>query len=57
MITLVSGHGSDFLLISMKEGGVSLTVSMESGQLDTAIKVRKYIIKIGICPSYFCLYL
>jgi hypothetical protein len=27
----------------MKEGGVSLTVSMESGQLDTAIKVREYI--------------
>jgi hypothetical protein len=27
----------------MKEGGVSLTVSMESGQLDTAIKVSEYI--------------
>lgn len=33
-----NGHGSDFLLISLKEGGVSLTVSLESGQLDTAIK-------------------
>jgi hypothetical protein len=42
-----SGHGSDFLLISVKEGGVSLTVSMESGQLDTAIKVRKYIFTIN----------
>ncbi len=41
----ILGHGSDFLLISMKEGGVSLTVSMESGQLDTAIKVSEYTVK------------
>ena len=41
----------------MKEGGVSLTVSMESGQLDTAIKVSEYTLNAAIyCRSEGTLY-
>ena len=33
-----SGHGSDYLLIHLKDGGVSLTINQRSGKLDTQVK-------------------
>jgi len=33
-----NGHGSDYLLIHLKDGGVSLTINQRSGKLDTQVK-------------------
>ena len=37
-ITFLIGHGSDYLLIHLKDGGVSLTINQRSGKLDTQVK-------------------
>ena len=33
-----NGHGSDYMLIQIEDGGVSLTINQRSGKLDTAIR-------------------
>jgi hypothetical protein len=35
---MFTGHGSDYLLIHLKDGGVSLTINQRSGKLDTQVK-------------------
>ena len=36
----IPGHATDFVLIFLKEGKIGLTIHLNSGQLDTAIKVN-----------------
>ena len=38
MFLWFAGDGSDYLLIQLLEGGVSLTVNQRSGRLDTAVR-------------------
>ena len=35
---MFTGHGSDYLLIHLKDGGVSLTINQRSGKLYTQVK-------------------
>ena len=37
-----SGDSNDFLSLALKDGGVTLTVNLGSGRLDTEIKPKRF---------------
>ena len=40
LLLFVAGHGSDYILVQVSDGGVTLTINIMSGKLDTAVKPR-----------------